>query len=67
MQDVNNFFYFYFNKFFLDCLDSIRMGTLSSPTGAIIALPFYAQFNNEEEALEYAKKYLEVLFFRNFI
>uniref|UniRef100_A0A1I8BRG6 ABC transmembrane type-1 domain-containing protein n=1 Tax=Meloidogyne hapla TaxID=6305 RepID=A0A1I8BRG6_MELHA len=35
------------------------MGTLASPTGAQIALPFYVQFKNEQEALEYAKEYLE--------
>ena len=35
-------------------LDSLRMGSLSRATGARIALPFYVQFNDEDEALEYA-------------
>nr|CAD2137472.1 unnamed protein product [Meloidogyne enterolobii] len=39
--------------------DSIRIGTLASPTGAQIALPFYVKFKNEQEALEYAKQNLE--------
>jgi hypothetical protein len=36
------------------------MGTLSSPTGAQIALPFYAKFSNEQEAMEFAENHLQV-------
>jgi hypothetical protein len=40
-------------------LDSIANGSLGVKFGAEIALPFYAQFHNSDEAMEYCRKRLE--------